>query len=407
MLERGIGAAFAAEKLAVHILRTIQGPHTLTTALRLYQPTAGNIRKAERMGPSIEAHTGAGPVRVYSNAGIVYVEAPSPQPVAIPGATLRGDGLAVPIGMTSLRAIAGWDAEREPHLLLVGPTGRGKTTAARGLVYHLTRQNTPAAVRFIVTTFKPRDWEAIEALTHTMAVITDVDEAAAMIAWMVETMYRRTRDRVENPHLFVILDDLLNLLSKKPDVGALLADLASLGRGAGIHLIVGTQRTGRKGTGDAAVTGNITARLIFGTASAQDAALFTGRGGSGADLLGRHPGDAMLITEGNGIQRVAVGLVTADDLAGLPGHGGPGRRPWLRTGAPPARTAETAQNGGVAAGAPVHLPRDRPPTAEEAAYLRRLYATLGSKNQVLRAAWGTKSSRYLDWLNQALQAEAT
>ena len=53
LVEQGIGAAFAADKLACHILRTLQGPHTLTTALRLYQPTKTHVAKAEKLGVSV------------------------------------------------------------------------------------------------------------------------------------------------------------------------------------------------------------------------------------------------------------------------------------------------------------------------------------------------------------------
>ena len=71
------------------------------------------------------------------------------------------------------------------------------------------------------------------------------------------------------------------------DVSNELVELASLGRAAGIHLIVGTQRLGKRGAGDAAVTGNMPTRLVFGTADAQNAAFFSGRADSGAENLGR------------------------------------------------------------------------------------------------------------------------
>lgn len=112
-----------------------------------------------------------------------------------------------------------------------------------------------------------------------------------MIAWLVDLMHQRTGSGQDTPHLFVFLDDLLNLLGVV-EVTKGLKQLASLGRAAGIHLVIGTQRLGGTGSGGAAVTGNIPTRLVFGTADAQDAALFSGRGDSGAEKLGRYAGDA-------------------------------------------------------------------------------------------------------------------
>ncbi len=406
LVERGIGGAFAADKLACHILRTLQGPHTLTTALRLYQPTRSNVAKAEKLGPSVEAHTGVGPVRIFTQAGVIYVETPSPVGVTVPGAALLGEGLAVPIGMTSLRAVAGWDAEREPHLLLLGPTGKGKTTAARLIAFQLARQNPVSQVCFLVSTFKPMDWAAFDPLAHTLALVTDADESAAMIEWLIALMYRRTTRRVNTPHLFLFLDDLLNLLSKRPELAEGLADLASLGRGAGIHLIIGTQRTGKRGMGDAAVTGNITARLVFSTASAQDAAQFTGRGGSGAELLGRYAGDALLVTDGAGMQRVAVAYVGDGELGRLP-HAPSEPPPWgtvPKKGADPALSGPAGQSGTASsAGSAPFLSGPALSDGEREAVLA-IFIETGSKSATCRKVWGYKNDKSWAWLHQVLSS---
>jgi hypothetical protein len=238
-------------------------------------------------------------------------------------------------------------------------------------------------------------------------------------------MHQRTQSGTETPHLFVFLDDLLNLLGVA-NVDDQLAQLASLGRGAGIHLIVGTQRLGEKGAAGGLVTGNIPTRLVFGTADAQAAALFTGRGGSGAKRLGRYAGDALLVTDG-GVQRLAVGSIKNEQLATL--RQNPDEwRPWLNhrpTRTPPGGiiipnpmaavpqpnhvlhstsgacpVPEREEGVANARSFPVDPPPqptstagmgklpDHPPDAAGRAYLRRLYAETGSKNAVLRRVWG-------------------
>lgn len=437
MVEQAIAGAFVNNGLPLHLCGSLQGPHTLTFGLRLYQPTQTNINKALKLSGAIEAAIVDSPARVYMDNGLIYVEVPSPTPIVVKGTTLHGQALAVPLGMTARQTIAGIDFAINPHVLLVGPTNRGKTTAARLLAYHLAKQNTPRQARFIVSTFKPKDWQAFGHLAHTLAVIPDPWEAEQMIAWLVDLMHQRTASSQDTPHLFVFLDDLLNLLGVV-DVTKGLKQLASLGRAAGIHLIIGTQRLGETGSGGAAVTGNIPTRLVFGTADAQDAALFSGRGDSGAEKLGRYAGDALLINDG-GAYRLAVGYVTDDDLNHLR-QDARDVRPWQRgtnstaketvgqahsTPIPPATTghpnvpAHTQEEGvpatvdsptlfaGGMAGTGRTLP-DRPPTDEERQYLRRLHEETGSKRAALKIAYGSVVSedgytpKTRRWLNEAL-----
>jgi hypothetical protein len=353
---------------------------------------------------------------------------------------LHGQGLAIPLGITARQTIAGVDFIDSPHLLLIGPTNAGKTTAARSIAYHLAKQNSLRLVRFIFFTFKPKDWRMMSRLTYTMAVVVDPTEAQQMITWIKTLMLQRNQDEVDTPHIFLFLDDLLNLLSCT-SVATDLAEIASLGRAAGIHLVIGTQRLGEIGAGGAAVTGNIRTRLVFGTADAQDAAMFTGRGESGAEKLGRYKGDAILINEGSTV-RLAVAAIAESDRATLP-QDPDSMRPWLRVTAPtggkarpttllhlshPATTGCHAVTDNNDSGIPkgesdkntplpdvtsrVTLP-NTPPAQASRTYLRYLFAQLGSQRAVLKAAWGGivneegNTPKTRRWLHEALTEVST
>ena len=131
LTERAIAGAFVANGLYVHVCGNVQGPHTLTFGLRLYEPTQKNITKALGLSGALEAAISDGPARIYTDRGMILVETPSPVPVVVDGTTLKGQGYAVPLGMTSRQAVTGVDFLANPHLLLVVPTNRGKTTPAR------------------------------------------------------------------------------------------------------------------------------------------------------------------------------------------------------------------------------------------------------------------------------------
>ncbi len=426
IIERAIGQTFYSNGLHVHLCGGVQGPHTLTYGLRLYEPTAQNLAKAGRLGRAVEAAIGDSPARIYNESGVLWVEVPSPWPTVTPGAQLQGAGLALPLGLTSRKTIAGIDFEETPHALIVGPTGRGKTTAARAMAFHLARQNPARSVRMLALTFKPGDWVAFGKLPHTLAVVTDPQEAAQAITWLRNLMHSRAKAGTVHPHLFIFLDDLLNLLAVA-DVTGPLAEIASLGRAAGLHLVIGTQRLGKRGAGDATITGNIPARLVFGTADAQDASFFTGRGGSGAELLGRYKGDALLITDG-GTVRLAVSLVGDDDLTTLP-QDPTEARPWAKVkpasiptqgghsvapnalhppivaGSNSSGSSVTAQEAPGKEEGP--LLEGKPATPQELALVRSVYAQTRNKNATCRRVWGSKNGKIWGWLHLALEGEGS
>src|SRR5262245_22825237 len=125
LTERAIAGAFVANNLYVHLCGSVQGAHTLTFGLKLYEPTQKNINKALGLSGAIEAAVSESAVRIYLDKGVLMVETPSPIPMVIEGVRLRGQGFAVPLGMTSRQSVAGVDFIVNPHLLLVGPTNRG------------------------------------------------------------------------------------------------------------------------------------------------------------------------------------------------------------------------------------------------------------------------------------------
>lgn len=408
MTQRQIGQAFVNDGIYIHHVGGWQGPTVLSFALKLYEPRYATIQKALKLGPSIEANVSTSPVRVYTNAGTIFVEVPSPWPTTVQGAQLRGQRQAIPLGMSPQRTIVGIDFDTNPHLLLVGPTGRGKSVAMRAIAYHLARQNAAGMVALVAMTFKPEDWTPVANLANGWAVVSDPAEVLRSMTWLRDKMNARVRTAQRTPEIFVLLDDLANMLGAQPEIEKPLQELTSMGRSAGIHCVLATQRLGRAGAGDALIAANIPARLVFGVASGADSAFYTGRGGLGAERIGAHPGDALLVTDGDAL-RLAVGYISTDDFAAL--RQNPAQlRPWGSAPVQPAPdVATTGENGVAQPGVLVQAVQgllQRPPTPEDAAELRRIYERVKrNKNAVYRECAVAKNSLRASWLNSALALE--
>lgn len=429
VLGRQVQSAFQSQGLPAHLELRIQGPRTVTVVLSPISFNLQDANRVRRMEPVVEHILRLSPVRISHEAGRIYVEVPSPWPVPLAGVGggFRLAGLQVGLGLTSRNAVAVLDMAQTPHVLMVGPTDAGKSTAARAMVYHLLDQSQTS--RVMVITRRPGDWSGLAQPTPAAGAwdLVHHDEAEPALAWARQTTLTRERQGIVDPPVFVVVDDLLALLLQSK-VKESLSDIASQGRGGGVHLILCTQRLGQKGAGDAVVTGNIRTRLVFGTADAQDAAMFTGRGDTGAEkLMGR--GDCLLITPGS-LQRVTVANVTPTDLGRLSRWPtGTPLAPWDPRLSPRPTTPTTATTPNVATveggdwgpeadETPLSVPpvvpvapvapvvrrlERRDPTPDEYGYIREVRAQLGNNEATCKALWGYKDGKSLGWLKLAME----
>jgi DNA segregation ATPase FtsK/SpoIIIE-like protein len=195
------------------------------------------------------------------------------------------------------------DLARLPHLLVAGATGAGKSVCVNALLMTLLSRLDPARLRLIVIDPKRVEFVWMEGTAHLLTpVVVDPGEAVSVLG-KVETEVTRRYSALESagvrdlaalnrlggeqmPHLVVAIDELADLMMVAGDsVERSICRVAQLGRAAGIHLIVATQRPSVD-----VVTGlikaNLPARLAFAVSSWIDSR--TVLDASGAEkLLGR------------------------------------------------------------------------------------------------------------------------
>jgi S-DNA-T family DNA segregation ATPase FtsK/SpoIIIE len=210
-------------------------------------------------------------------------------------------------------AILGLDAEGVPlllrlaspdvaHCLIAGTTGSGKTELARTLLASLVRHQRPHDLQLALFDPKAHGFAAFARLPHLLfPIASQPDEIVARLGYLVAEMERRDRERIERPHLVIVIDELADLLQAcGAPVAGLLTRLVQRGRSAGLSVVACTQKPSAQAVGPL-MRANFPVRLVGRVTSPDDARVAAGIGGSGAEkLAGR--GDFLLVAGGEVIR---------------------------------------------------------------------------------------------------------
>ena len=212
-----------------------------------------------------------------------------------------------------------------PHLLIAGATGSGKSVCINSIITSILYKASPDEVKLVLIDPKVVELGNYNGIPHLLIpVVTDPSKAAAALSWAVVEMTSRyeifsevgakdlasfnqkMRAQKEEesvlPQIVIIIDELADLmLVASKQVQETVQRIAQLGRAAGIHLIVATQRPSVD-----VITGvikaNIPARIAFAVSSGYDSKTILDAGGA-EKLVGK--GD-MLYSPKGGVKPIRV-----------------------------------------------------------------------------------------------------
>lgn len=157
---------------------------------------------------------------------------------------------------------------KEPHVLIAGCTGSGKSTTLNNFIYALTL-NTPDRIEYGIIDLKRVSLMEWKDVPHCKRYATTPEEALEFLDDAIDLMEKRF-EWMEKQGLkeytgtwsYVIVDECADLLDTVKDSYELLKRIGRLGRAARVRLVLCTQSPNRK-TIPADLTLNITGRLAL------------------------------------------------------------------------------------------------------------------------------------------------
>lgn len=161
-------------------------------------------------------------------------------------------------------AIVG-DISKMPHVIIAGTTGSGKSVCTRSIIMSILYKATPDEVKIILIDPKVVEFKVFEGIPHLLIpIVTEAKKAAGALNWAVNEMMRRYNmfaevgandlksynelaesdgDIPTMPQIVVFIDELADMmLVAGKEVEDSICRLAQMGRAAGMHLVVATQR---------------------------------------------------------------------------------------------------------------------------------------------------------------------
>jgi S-DNA-T family DNA segregation ATPase FtsK/SpoIIIE len=335
------------------IVGTVAGPHVTRYELRL-QPGI-KMSKVANLRDDLAYALAAPDVRILApipGKQAVGVEVPN----SVRKMVHLGDVLSEPpagwspltvwLGKDIGGKAIGTDLAKQPHILIAGTTGSGKSGCVNALLSSILLRATPNEVRLVLVDPKQVELNYYESIPHLLTpVVTSPRLAANVLQNLIREMEQRythmaplrARNIIELnkirvkmgepplPYILCVIDELADLMMVAPtEVEDAIIRLAQKARAVGIHLVLATQRPSAD-----VITGlikaNVPARIAFAVSSQVDSRVILDSGGA-ESLLGQ--GDMLFrpVEEGRP-KRVQGAFISEEEIEKLTAH-------WRKQGEP-------------------------------------------------------------------------
>jgi len=327
--------------IEAHIINVTRGPSVTRYELELNRGV--KLSKVTNLADDIALALGASGVRIAAipeKISVVGIEVPNKivstvfarEVIDSPEFKKSRSRISFAVGKDIGGSRIIGDIGKLPHMLIAGTTGSGKSVCMNSLIISLLYKAKPEEVKLIMVDPKMVELGVYNGIPHLLIpVVTDPKKAAGALQWAVTEMMRRYRLMADAgvrdldsfnkvavsseefdtmPQIVVVIDELADLmLVAAKEVEESICRIAQMGRAAGIHLVIATQRPSAD-----VITGlmkaNIPSRIAFAVASAMESRIILDTAGA-EKLVGK--GDMLYAPLGQGKPKRVQGCFITDE----------------------------------------------------------------------------------------------
>ncbi len=325
---RRLNETLASFNIDAHIINVTRGPSVTRYEVELDKGV--RLNKLTGCADDIALSLGASGVRIAAVPGkisVVGIEVPNRTVTTVSlREVIDSDAFgsaksksSVALGKSIDGACVVGNIGKMPHLLIAGTTGSGKSVCMNSIIISLLYKAGPEDIKLIMVDPKMVELGIYNGIPQRLIpVVTDPKKAAGSLQWAVTEMLRRYKamsdlgvrdlesynsivvneeDGQKLPTIVVIIDELADLMMvAAKEVEDSICRIAQMGRAAGMHLIIATQRPSAN-----VITGlmkaNIPSRIAFSVASAMESRIILDTMGA-EKLVGK--GDMLYAPIGSG-----------------------------------------------------------------------------------------------------------
>ena len=251
----------------------------------------------------------------------------------------NSNGLYCNVGIDTQNKIKNINLCDLPHLLVAGTTGSGKSVLINSIILQLLENYTPLELELILIDIKQVEFSIYSGIPHLLyEPITEFDKSKKVLNECIDDMTNRyellknsncrniaeynQKNFVKMKYKLIVIDELAELLmleqnklksnlENKTRIDELICRIAQLGRAAGIHLIVATQRPSSDVI-SGLIKSNIPSRIALTVANNTNSRIIIDQAGA-ENLTGK--GDLLLkVINDNKLTRLQSAFITNSEL---------------------------------------------------------------------------------------------
>jgi S-DNA-T family DNA segregation ATPase FtsK/SpoIIIE len=301
-------------------------------------------------------------IRIINNlvgSGAVGIEVPNPKREQVrlkelmSGPAATGMGLPMFLGKDAAGEPLVLDLTKQPHMLIAGTTGSGKSVCMNTIIMSWLYTKRPDELQLCLVDPKMVEMAQFSEIPHLMVpVVTDMTKAAGIVEWAVRKMEERYQllknARVQNikgynelgedelrirmkpesdaewaripkklPYMVFVIDELADLMMQHREVEQSIIRIAQKARAVGMHLVLATQDP-RAEVVTGLIKANMPCKVCFKVGSVTNSRIvLDGKGGE--LLLGQ--GDMLVRPNGaSELSRAQGTFIDTDETARVTEH---------------------------------------------------------------------------------------